>query len=135
MDGCAGSCYEGPSMSSATAPTPQHPEKPFTPLGPHNEELLALASWLRERRNDAGLRYADLTAATQDTEHPRSVNTLQSSCRPGPQALVRGPGPRAPGTDGRTSASPGQYVGRPPSRPEAAYARADYMPSDEQASP
>ncbi|MGW2587817.1 helix-turn-helix domain-containing protein [Streptomyces virginiae] len=53
------------------------PEKPLTPCGPHNEALLALASWLRERRKEVGLRYADLAARTQDTEHSCSVSTLQ----------------------------------------------------------
>ncbi|MEW2810959.1 helix-turn-helix transcriptional regulator [Streptomyces massasporeus] len=53
------------------------PEKPLTPRGPHNEKLLALASWLRERRKEAGLRYADLAARTQGTDHPCSLSTLQ----------------------------------------------------------
>ncbi|MGW0902914.1 helix-turn-helix domain-containing protein [Streptomyces sp. NPDC002853] len=52
------------------------PEKPL-PTNQFNLGLLALASWLRERRKEAGLRYADLAARTQVTEHPCSISTLQ----------------------------------------------------------
>jgi transcriptional regulator with XRE-family HTH domain len=52
------------------------PEKPL-PNNQFNLGLLALATWLRARRKDAGLRYADLAVRTQDTEHPCSVSTLQ----------------------------------------------------------
>ncbi|WP_079052929.1 helix-turn-helix domain-containing protein [Streptomyces phaeochromogenes] len=53
------------------------PEKPLNYSGQHNLALLALASWLRERRQEAGLCYAELAARTQASEHPCSVSTLQ----------------------------------------------------------
>ncbi|GGY69935.1 helix-turn-helix domain-containing protein [Streptomyces xanthochromogenes] len=52
------------------------PEKPL-PTDQFNRGLLELASWLRERRKESGLRYTDLAARTQDTQHPCSVSTLQ----------------------------------------------------------
>ncbi|MFB6931397.1 helix-turn-helix domain-containing protein [Streptomyces chartreusis] len=53
------------------------PEKPLDYSGQRNVALLALASWLRERRQEAGLRYTELAERTQDGEHPCSVTTLQ----------------------------------------------------------
>ncbi|MGW6521731.1 helix-turn-helix domain-containing protein [Streptomyces sp. NPDC054962] len=52
------------------------PEKPL-PNNQYNLGLLALAAWLRERRREAGLRYSDLAARTQGTQHPCSISTLQ----------------------------------------------------------
>ena len=52
------------------------PEKPL-PNNQFNLGLLALAVWLRERRKEAGLRYADLAVRTQSAGHPCSISTLQ----------------------------------------------------------
>ncbi|MGW2818907.1 helix-turn-helix domain-containing protein [Streptomyces sp. NPDC001415] len=52
------------------------PEKPL-PTDQFNRGLLELAYWLRERRKESGLRYIDLAARTQNTQHPCSVSTLQ----------------------------------------------------------
>ncbi|MFE9413894.1 helix-turn-helix domain-containing protein [Streptomyces sp. NPDC006704] len=52
------------------------PEKPL-PADQPNLQLLDLALWLRERRKESGLRYSDLAARTQNTQHPCSISTLQ----------------------------------------------------------
>ncbi|MFJ3799945.1 helix-turn-helix domain-containing protein [Streptomyces sp. NPDC090088] len=64
------------------------PEKPL-PNNQFNFPLLTLAAWLRERRTEARLRYADLAARTQTTQHPCSISTLQRAASA--QAIPRLP--------------------------------------------
>ncbi|MGW1616539.1 helix-turn-helix domain-containing protein [Streptomyces sp. NPDC002285] len=126
------------------------PEKPLDHPGHGNPALLALATWLRERRKESGLRYADLSARTQHSEHPCSVSTLQRAASgdtiprlPVVEAYARACGASLPMARSYWSEARSRARRRPTVVPrprlinasaelrlalQAAYARAGYMP-------